>query len=316
LETIIIQDNLKKIAAKVYVILLNWNGYKDVDNCLRSLMKSSYEVEIVVVDNFSTERDIEKIVCDFPEVKFIQNIENSGFGKGNNLGINYALAEEADYVYILNSDTIVTENSIYTLLEFMENNTGTVAVSSLVLYGDDHDIIWYGGGDFSWRNGGSRSIRANSRLRNSDLNTPERVKFMTGCSMFIRASALKKIGGFDEHFFMYVEDVDMSIRLSELGSMYIIPDSIIFHYAHSTAKKEIKEKFRNLDSPLNPNLCFYVREILNGYFYLVKKHNPKLTERAVFYIYFYIRWLKKAVTYVIKERMDAFIVITRILLNR
>lgn len=302
-----------KTSKKVYVILLNWNGYRDTVKCINSLLKSDYKVEIVLVDNCSTERNIEQISQKYHGVKFIQSLKNAGFGSGNNYGIKYALAHGADYVYVLNNDTIILEDSISILLEFMERNITAVAASPLILYGNEQEIIWYGGGFFSWRKGGPRIIRKNKNKKVLISENPEQVEFMTGCAMFIRASVLKQAGDFDENFFMYVEDVDLSLRLKQFGSIYIVPKSVIYHYVHATATKESKNYFRDLDSPLNPSLCFYIRHSLFGHFYLVRKHNPAIKDKWIFYIYIYLRWLKKSFGYLIYGRTDAFKLIIKIM---
>jgi GT2 family glycosyltransferase len=301
---------------KVYVILLNWNGYKDTSRCLKSLRKSLCPVNIIVVDNLSTERDIEQILSDFPEVEFIQSNENGGFAKGNNIGIKSALSSGADYIYILNNDTLVEEESISILFQFMESHVDVVAASPFILYGDDPELIWYGGGDFVWAKGGARSTRLNKKIDYKEEYLPEKSKFISGCAMFIRASVLEKIGGFDENYFMYVEDIELAYRLSQAGEMYFIPDAKVFHYAHSTAKKNAENYFMDVSSHLNPQLNFFLKNVLNGYFYFLQKHRPKIINYISFILYFYLKWLKMSIVYMLKGRADSSVVILKALITR
>lgn len=296
---------------KVHVVLLNWNGHEDTYRCLSSLKYSSYPVKVIVVDNCSTERDIEQVALDFPEIKLIQSTENGGFSKGNNLGILAALADGADYVYILNNDTVVTDETISLLVQFLESHEDAVAASPLVLYGDEPDLIWYGGGAFSWIRGGARSSRFNAAVSGVVINGPEEVGFISGCSMFIRSDALRKTGGFDEEFFMYVEDVDLSLRLTHVGKLYFVPSAIIFHFAHSTAKKDSRNIFRNPSSYLNPNLNFYLHHVLSGYYYLLNKHKPHIISKVGFIVYFNLRWIKNALSYLYRGRVDSFLLVIK-----
>ena len=134
--------------------------------------------------------------------------------------------------------------------------------------------------------------------------------------MFVLASALQEVDFFDESFFMYVEDVDLSLKLSRLGDMYFVPDSVVMHYAHSTAKKGTTKEFRNPSSYNNPNLNFYLRHVICGYRYLVQKHNPLLKDKISFYAYFWMRWLKSALSYFVVGRRDSVIVVLKSLLKR
>jgi len=302
--------------SRVFVVLLNWNGYSDTQRCISSLMQSRYAVNVIVVDNDSLERDIESVPVDYPGVRLIQSQDNGGFSKGNNQGIRAALEAGADYIFILNNDTVVESDAIGKLAHFMDGHDDVVAASPLILYGDDRDLIWYGGGDFIWAKGGARSSRFNMALTEVGFSEPERVGFISGCAMFVRASAIRQVQGFDEAFFMYVEDVDLSLQLSALGKMYLEPAAKIYHYAHSTARKGASKAFRNPASADNPNLIFYLRHVLSGYFYLVAKHEPGIVARSRFYLYFYLKWLKHALLYLLRGRLDAFLLVLRILLVR
>lgn len=349
-------------SSSVYVVLLNWNGYEDTCRCITSLLESDCYVNIVVVDNKSTERDIDQVLDVFPGVYYIKNDFNAGFSAGNNIGIKFALAKNADYIFILNNDTTVNNDCISKLVEFMETNEKAIAASPLVLNGNESDLIWYGGGDFKWTRGGAISYRLNVDVNNASLPIYEKVGFISGCAMFIRAKAIRNAEWFDENFFMYVEDVDFSIRLNKIGEIYFVSKAIILHYAHSTLRKKANtefggapleccqdknnvivrscpaedishfrellafldfnntqqgdhREFRNPASHLNRNLNFFIENVLRGYFYLLAKHKPSLKDKVGFYIYFYLRWIKRSILFLLKGKFYSSFIILKIITN-
>ena len=106
---------------KIYVIIVTYNAMKWAERCFSSLRKSSIPVHTIVVDNGSNDGTQEFIKTQFPEVEFIQSAENLGFGKANNLGIEKAYKNGADFFYLMNQDAWIFENSIQNLLEVYEN---------------------------------------------------------------------------------------------------------------------------------------------------------------------------------------------------
>ena len=107
---------------KIYVIIVTYNAMKWAEKCFSSLRKSSVPVHTIVVDNGSNDGTQEFIKTQFPEVEFIQSAENLGFGKANNLGIEKAYKNGADFFYLMNQDAWIFENSIQNLLDVYENH--------------------------------------------------------------------------------------------------------------------------------------------------------------------------------------------------
>jgi len=131
---------------KVFIIILNWDNWTDTKDCLKSLENNGYpNYEVVVVDNGSTE----KFEISDPKIKVIYNKENLGFSGGNNVGIKYALDNNADYVLLLNNDTIVNHNFLNKLVEIAEkdNKIGMVGPK---IYFPDSKKIWFAGGQINW----------------------------------------------------------------------------------------------------------------------------------------------------------------------
>src|SRR4051812_48555304 len=107
----------------VYIVLLNWNGWQDTLECMRSLYRMEYQNwHIVVVDNGSSNDSVERLKEIFPEVSIMETKKNLGFAAGNNVGIRDALANKADYVFVLNNDTTVSPNTISQFVEFAEKH--------------------------------------------------------------------------------------------------------------------------------------------------------------------------------------------------
>lgn len=295
---------LKRVgAARTVIVLLNWNGAVDTDRCLASLSALTDDVSVILVDNASSDREIEKIASSYPEVTFRQNAKNSGFGCGNNIGINWALSQNGwEFLFILNNDTVIKNGSIVELECFMDKMKDAVAASPLIVYGDDEEKVWYGGGSFEWRKGGARSWLMNEPLPKKLETT--KVGFITGCAMFIRRNCMKTLGGFDENFFMYVEDWDMSLRLAALGNIYLNPAVVVVHHAHGSLRTDKTINFLTAASAANPKLLFVVSETIKNTRYLASKHKPRFGDAAQFWMYFYSRWLYRAIKYALSGRAD------------
>ena len=197
---------------RIAIILLNWNGYDDTSDCIRSLSGINYDnYEIVVVDNGSVDGSPDRLANEFPRVKLIRNKENLGFAEGNNVGMRYALANNFDYVLILNNDTVVEPNFLAILINEAESKKDIGVVGPKIVYYDDPKIIWFGGGAIN---------KYTSRNINIGLDEPDRgqfdgtkeAEFVTGCAMLVKAEALKRAGLFDPDFFNCMEDLDLACR--------------------------------------------------------------------------------------------------------
>src|SRR3972149_8894642 len=108
---------------KVFIIVLNWNGYRDTVDCLRSIEKCSYTAyEVVVVDNGSTDGSVERLKKDFKDVVYIENKENLGYTGGNNVGIKYAMDRRGEFIWLLNNDTLIESDSLDILIRAAKDN--------------------------------------------------------------------------------------------------------------------------------------------------------------------------------------------------
>ncbi len=205
----------------VFILLLNWNGWRDTHECIVSLKNIEYlNCKLLVVDNDSVDDSVSILKSLHPDLDILSSPSNLGFGGGNNLGIEYAISRGADYIWILNNDTVVSSNALTELVKAVEDDKTIGAVGSSILDFDfPHNIQAWGGGRVSFFLGSARNLRK-----------PGNINYITGASLLVRTSVLEEIKGFDEAFFMYWEDVDMSLRIQSLGWKITVADmSRVYH---------------------------------------------------------------------------------------
>ena len=208
-----------KEAPKVVVVVLNWCGEADTRACLESLLCSAgHPFEILLVDNGSPDGSGERLRAAFPQVAYLQTGRNHGFTGGNNRGIEGARAAGAEYVVVLNNDTVVASDCVSRLVETARAHPRAGAVAPTMLVHDAPDVVWYAGGTLSLGRGaglhagaGRPAPRVDERMR------PVETTFVTGCCVLLTRDAIDVVGGFEDSFFAYCEDVDLSYRLARAG---------------------------------------------------------------------------------------------------
>lgn len=241
---------------KVFIIVLNWNGKKDTIECLESLKKlqnPNSELLTMVVDNGSTDGSVGKIKNETlrfhsgRELKIIENKKNLGFAGGNNVGIKYALENGADWVVILNNDTVVPEN----FLDLLDNAADLAG--PVIKFRRDGRWVYDYGGYLNWWTGRPKHYElpyhscAEAACHPSPLRTPD---YLSGCCLAIKREVFDKIGLFDKHFFLYFEDVDFCLRAQKAGfKVALEPKVVIFHKLGGTIGRQSgKNIFHNLKS--------------------------------------------------------------------
>ncbi|KKQ67178.1 MAG: glycosyltransferase [Candidatus Daviesbacteria bacterium GW2011_GWA2_38_24] len=209
------------------VIILNYNTNKLTQDCIRSVLKNTKDIkyEIWVVDNASTDKSVEEIKKNFPEINLIENKENGGFSKGNNLALKKA---KVKYYLLLNSDTIVLDNALKNLVDFAKENNFDI-VSCKLLNNDKSFqpnvgnlpkglslISWITGLDDIFNkfnfNIGTYHLQDEKFYKNG-----MEVGWVGGTAMLIGSEVIEKIGYLDENIFMYAEDVDYCWRAQKAG---------------------------------------------------------------------------------------------------
>lgn len=229
---------------KVFIIILNWNRFEDTFDCLRSVRSlnvQGYELKILIVDNGSTDGSLEKLKG-IKDISLISNECNLGFAGGNNIGIKYALQNGADYVVIINNDVILEKNSLNQLVKTALNNPTFGAISPKIFFEKNYEfyknkynetdkgkVIWYAGGIIDWKNvyGSGRGVDEVDKGKFDKITNTD---FATGTCMLLTRTALEKVGVFDDKYFMYYEDTDLSQRLKRKRFEVIYtPNATIWH---------------------------------------------------------------------------------------
>ncbi len=233
--------------AKVSIIILNWNGKKDTMECLKSLRKLHYKnfnLEVIVVDNGSTDGSADdfKKVTGFSDFKVLENKENIGFAAGNNTGIKQALAGGADYIMLLNNDTVVKEDLVEKFLEAADRHKKAGILTPKIYFYPGFEfhkdrynktergrVLWYAGGVIDWDN----VYASNYGVDDTDIGQYSKeleYDFATGACMFVRREVFEKVGLFDERYYLYLEDTEFSQRAKRSGwKIIFVPDAIVWH---------------------------------------------------------------------------------------
>ncbi|HQT65764.1 MAG TPA: glycosyltransferase family 2 protein [Acidocella sp.] len=212
-----------------YVILINWNGAEDTLSCLEALARlAEPKPLVVVVDNGSTDGSLELLKASTRIDRLIASPRNLGFGPACNLAIAEISSEQPNYIWLLNNDARPDKNALRAMLEVAAADPKIGAIGSLI-YRDlpMTDLECWGGGRVNLYSGQPHHLTA-----------PGKLDYITGASVLLRASAMQQVGGFDEHFFLYWEDADLSLRLQRAGWLLAVAEnSKIFHAASTSAKK-------------------------------------------------------------------------------
>jgi GT2 family glycosyltransferase len=247
---------------KVFVIILNWNGWKDTIECLKTVKQLSvvsYQLSVVVVDNGSTDGSAEEIksfallgkdhlrggfqgkVQNF-NLRLIENRSNFGFAEGNNVGIRYALEKDADYIMLLNNDTLVEKNLLNELIKVMERDKKIGVVGPKIYFAPGFEfhkekyksqergrVIWYAGGIIDWQN-----ILAShwgvDEVDKGQHDTMKETDYVSGCAMMVKKEVFKKIGLFNPIYFLYWEDLDFCVRAKREGfKLLFVPKAVLWH---------------------------------------------------------------------------------------
>ena len=213
---------------KVFIIILNWNNWSDVVECLESLKNNDYpNYQVVIVDNGSRKRP----TAPSAEIKIIYNKDNLGFAGGNNVGIKYALEKGADYVLLLNNDTLVKRDFLSKLIEVGEKDKKFGLLGPKIYFADQKEKIWFAGGQVNWLyNKGIMRGYDEIDIGQYDSSEIQETDYITGCCLLIKKAVIEKIGLMPEDYFLYYEDTDWSLAAQKAGFKCIfVPNAKIWH---------------------------------------------------------------------------------------
>jgi len=211
---------------KVYCIIVTYNGMKWVERCLSSIRAGTYPMQVIVVDNLSSDSTVDYIKNHFSEVILIESGANLGFGKANNIGIRRALSEGADYVFLLNQDTWIMPSSIEALVRVHDANKNFGIVSPMHISSDEQSL------EYKFKEYIQLPYCEGmvSDLFLGSLKPVYETQFVNAAAWLVSKNCLETVGGFDPLFPHYGEDVDYIKRAQFFGfKVGITPHSNIFH---------------------------------------------------------------------------------------
>jgi len=229
------------------VVIVNWNAGEYLPRCLASIYEQDIDLEVILVDNASTDRSERKAKEMFPQIRLIQMGENRGYSAGCNAGIKEAKGE---FILILNPDTVVLPGAFAKLLKFARENPRAGIIGPQMI-GFDGKVQMSCRRFPSYETGLFRGTflerlmprsRTLSRylLSSWDHSTPREVDWVSGAAMFLRREFLKEGGLFDETFYMYCEDIDMGMRAREFGwKVMYCPYAKIMHRIGGSSDKRV-----------------------------------------------------------------------------
>jgi GT2 family glycosyltransferase len=212
-------------AERVAVVVLNWNGWRHTVACLESLRKLDVVSRVIVVDNGSTDGSGDRIRAEAPWAHLVQLPSNRGFGGGMNAGIAAALREApwVDYVWVLNNDTLAEPSTLSRMVAMGDSDLRIGIVGSRLVDADGSGRIQAMGGGTVNRWLGTTSTHLEPSSKACD--------HLVGASLLVRRSLLRQVGGFDERYFFYLEDTDLSLRARGAGwRLAVAEDATVVHH--------------------------------------------------------------------------------------
>ena len=235
----------------VAIVILNWNGKDFLDQFLPSLLLHSKNCRIVLADNFSSDDSVTFVKQNFPSIEIVLNTENGGFAKGYNDALKKI---DSEFYLLINSDIEVSENWLIPLLKVMENEKVAGCQPKIRSFKDKQYFEHAGAA------GGFLDRNFYPFCRGRILNHLEKDEYQyedqkeifwaTGACLLIRSKLFHEVGGFDEHFFAHMEEIDLCWRLKRLGYSFMVePKSTVYHVGGGTlaylSPKKTYLNFRN-----------------------------------------------------------------------
>ncbi len=230
------------------IIIVNWNTRIIVCDCLRSIYEQCGEIdlEVIVIDNASTDGSVEMVKKDFPQVTLIENSQNRGFAAANNQGIAIS---KGRYVLLLNSDTVVLDNAIAKTVAFADSHPKAAIVGCRVLNPDrtlqptcfmfPSILNMLLSSTYLYKLFPKSKFFGREQMTWWNRNDIKEVDVVTGCCMLVRQDAIKKVGSMDEQFFMYGEETDWCYRFRRAGwKVMFTPVCEIIHLGGQSSRQK------------------------------------------------------------------------------
>lgn len=239
---------MAKDKTKVAIVILVINSLVLIKSELQDLSNletSGIQLECIIVDNGSTD-GTDKFIKNYKlpnmSIKYIQTGSNLGFTGGNNVGIEYALENDFEYILLMNNDMIVPSDLLVKLVSFLKNKPNAGLVSPKIYFAKGYEfhgdrykesekgkVIWYAGGKIDWDNIYTSHIGVDD-VDKGQFNKISKTEIANGACVLVRREVFEKNGLFDNGYFLYWEDADLSQRAIRSGfDCYYLPDAVIWH---------------------------------------------------------------------------------------
>lgn len=261
------------ININVSIIIVNYNTKDLLINCINSIYNNINNIsfEIIVVDNASIDGSVEALNVMFPKIQIISSGSNLGFGKANNLGVKKALGE---YVFLLNSDTILIDDAISKLYNFFVSNEETLKIGGLgCRLIDEHDNTMNSGGGFprvkyDFKEYYFQILSRVFKLKfkgsdEYDFTLPFfEINYVIGADLMMKREVFNKLGGFDDNFFMYYEEADLQYRLRKQLKLkcYIYTEAKIIHLEGGSSDKNLQKVSNRKRIMIQESRNYYYRK--------------------------------------------------------
>jgi GT2 family glycosyltransferase len=258
--------DMRDLKPKVAVVIPNWNGIEHIFECLDSVMKMEYtNFDVILVDNDSKDGSPEAVALRFPMVHIMRNSRNLGFAEGCNIGIEQAISNGVDYVWLLNNDVLVDPGALGGLVRAAENDQRIGMTGSKVFFYDDPQVLWGVGMKISWIRGETYPIGWRE-VDHGQLDECRAVDGLAGCSLLVKRQVCETVGLMDKRYFLYAEEIDWCVRARKQGfRCVVVPESIVFHKEGASSGEDFRPIFnyyntRNMLFTISKNFLFPKRE--------------------------------------------------------
>jgi GT2 family glycosyltransferase len=213
----------------VVSVILNTNRREDTLECLATLTQNTYsDQQVIVLDNQSTDGSVESIRSGFPSVHIVELNKNLGYAGNNNVGIQHAVAHGADWVFVLNEDTILAKDCLEKLVEAGEGDAKIGIVGPMVYHYSEPNIIQTAGGKLG-RKWETWHLSEDEEDR-GQYQEPHQVDWISGCGILVRREVIEQVGMIDERYFYYWEETEWCLRAGRNGWRIMhVPQAKLWH---------------------------------------------------------------------------------------
>jgi GT2 family glycosyltransferase len=263
------------------IVVLNFNGLDDTLKCLESLRGVTVAADVILVDNASAIDPTAPSLQCYPGIDVIRTAQNLGYAGGNNRGIERALATGAEFVLVLNNDTIVDPRLVERLVEAFDSSPALGVAGPVINYMDEPDQVMTDGVRFNPGPGTEFFRRIEVPLDATKAPTP--VDIVNGCCLMVRAEVFRRVGLFDEDLFIVHEESDLCLRARLAGfDCAVVPEVLVWHKGSSAFERSGRQLQRYFDA--------------RNLYYLLRRYSGRLSgtrslarSLAHFFLYAYYR---------------------------